>query len=51
VEVPGKWIALDCFTPAERNRLHGMTLHHYAVLRPFPAGEEGLDAKGDLVRL
>ena len=51
MEVPGKWLALDCFTQAERKRLHGMMLHHYAVFRPFSTGKEGLDAKGDLVRL
>lgn len=51
MEVPGKLVALDCFTRAERNRLHGMMLHHYAVFRPFSVGDEGLDAKGDLVRL
>ena len=51
VEVAGNWVALDPLGLAERNRLHGIMLHHYALFWPFPVREQGLDAKGDLVRL
>jgi hypothetical protein len=51
VEVAGNWGALGPLGLAERNRLHGIKLHHYALIGPFSVREQGLDAKGDLVRL